>query len=219
MCQRPSRLLKRPAGFARCGVVLAALACMMPLGADEEASARSPREVVERLHSALVEAASAEAALPLAARYARLYPVVTATHDLDYIAELTIRRQWRELDDAARARFAAAFARSSVMTYASRFEAVDGETFRIAGTPDTAGSRVQVETEIVRPEGENIPLDYTLESRGGTWRIVNIFADGVSDLALRRAEYQRILADGSIDDLIAHIEAQTAALEEAEPEE
>jgi phospholipid transport system substrate-binding protein len=72
---------------------------------------------------------------------------------------------------------------------------------------------VQVDAEIVRGEERNIPLQYTLEDRGAGWRIVNIFADGVSDLALRRAEYQRILADGTLDDLLAHIESQTTALE------
>lgn len=180
------------------------------LAAAEEAVASGPRAVVESLHAALVEVADAE--LPLEARYERLYPVVTATHDLEYIAELSIRRQWRDLDNAERTRFAAAFTRLSVMTYASRFEVVGEETFRIEGTSDAAASRAQVEAEIVRPEAENIPLDYTLENRDGAWRIVNIFADGVSDLALRRAEYTRILADGAIDDLIAHIEGQTAAL-------
>jgi hypothetical protein len=38
-------------------------------------------------------------------------------------------------------------------------------------------------------------------------------ADGVSDLALKRAEYSRILADGTIDDLIEHLERQIADLQ------
>jgi phospholipid transport system substrate-binding protein len=53
-----------------------------------------------------------------------------------------------------------------------------------------------------------------LEQKDGAWRIINIIADGVSDLALKRAEYQRILASGSIEDLIKELEAQTARLEQ-----
>jgi phospholipid transport system substrate-binding protein len=181
--------------------------------AEDEFAAADPRAVVSALHAALVETASSVPTLALEARYERLLPVVSATHDLDYIAELTIRRQWRDLGAAERERFAGAFARLSVMTYASRFDAVDSDTFRILSVSDGSAPRVQVDAEIVRGEAPNIPLQYTLEDRGAGWRIVNIFADGVSDLALRRAEYQRILADGTLDDLIAHIDSQTTALE------
>ena len=52
-------------------------------------------------------------------------------------------------------------------------------------------------------------LDYTLHDRRGAWQIVNILADGVSDLALKRAEYRRFLTDGTIDDLIAQLVEQT----------
>ena len=44
------------------------------------------------------------------------------------------------------------------------------------------------------------------------WRIINIVADGVSDLALKRAEYQRVFASGGIDGLVAELEQQTRAL-------
>jgi phospholipid transport system substrate-binding protein len=177
------------------------------------ARADDPRSVVSSLHAALVETATAVPPLTLEARYERLVPVVAATHDLEYIAELTIRRQWQGFDADERERFTAAFTRLSAMTYASRFDAVDNDTFRILNVSDTSAPRVQVDAEIVRGEERNIPLQYTLEDRGAGWRIVNIFADGVSDLALRRAEYQRILADGTLDDLLAHIESQTTALE------
>ena len=44
------------------------------------------------------------------------------------------------------------------------------------------------------------------------WRIINIVADGVSDLALKRAEYQRVLAHGTLDSLIKELETQTERL-------
>ena len=39
-------------------------------------------------------------------------------------------------------------------------------------------------------------------------------ADGVSDLALKRAEYQRVFASGGIAGLVAELEAQTQRLSE-----
>jgi phospholipid transport system substrate-binding protein len=52
-----------------------------------------------------------------------------------------------------------------------------------------------------------------LQQDGDDWRIINIVADGVSDLALKRAEYQRLFASGGIEGLIAEIERQTDRLE------
>ncbi len=55
-------------------------------------------------------------------------------------------------------------------------------------------------------------FEYLLQQGSGGWRIVNIVADGVSDLALKRAEYQRVLASGTLDTLIKELESQTERL-------
>ena len=81
------------------------------------------------------------------------------------------------------------------------------------GSDALSPERAEVRTEIARADGTEVPLEYTLQQQeGGGWKIINIIADGVSDLALKRAEYQRVLASGSIEDLIRHIDAQTAQL-------
>jgi phospholipid transport system substrate-binding protein len=57
-----------------------------------------------------------------------------------------------------------------------------------------------------------VPLVYLLQEDAQGWRTVNIVADGVSDLALKRAEYQRLFASGGIEGLIAELEQQTERL-------
>ena len=52
---------------------------------------------------------------------------------------------------------------------------------------------------IVRPDAADVPLEYLLEQRPDGWKIINIIADGVSDLALKRAEYQRVLGGGTLE--------------------
>lgn len=176
-------------------------------------SAEAAVAVVRSLHAALVSAAGDAAAVTPEQRYRLLEPTILATHDLPYIAELTIRRQWRNLDAADRHRFVAAFTRLSVMTYATRFAEVRPDAFEIRGTEPAGDGRLEVRAAIVRPGEEDISLDYVLHERDGEWRIVNILADGVSDLALKRAQYQRIFSDGgTIDDVIALIEAETNRL-------
>jgi phospholipid transport system substrate-binding protein len=125
---------------------------------------------------------------------------------------VTIRRQWDTLTADEQQRFLAAFERLSVMTYANRFANVSADAFELLDSEDAGSGRVLVHSTIVRESGD-ISLDYLLHNSDGSWRIINILADQVSDLALKRAEYQRILSAGSIEDLIGEIEAQTKRLE------
>ncbi|MBN1237333.1 MAG: ABC transporter substrate-binding protein [Gammaproteobacteria bacterium] len=171
--------------------------------------AESPEQVVEALHGALVDAAAELGDADLDARYAELEPVVEATHDLPYIAQLSIRREWRELSDEQRQRFLQAFERLSVTTYASRFRNLDAGMFSIDASEPLGDGRSRVLATLTTGDGEEIPFEYLLHDTGDGWKIVNILADNVSDLALKRAEYRRLLQDGSIDDLIAELERQT----------
>ena len=90
---------------------------------------------------------------------------------------------------------------------------VAADAFRAleAGEPDASG-RVQVATAIKRDGQADVSLEYLLQQDQQSWRIINIIADGVSDLALKRAEYQRVFASGGIDGLIAELEQQTQRL-------
>jgi phospholipid transport system substrate-binding protein len=173
--------------------------------------------VVDRLHDALI-AAAAETSADTSQRYEMLYPVITATHDLPAIAQLTVRRYWRDWTDAERAAFVAAFEELSVMTYASRFASVGADSFEIVGS-HVDGNRIEVNALIKRDSADDVTMDYLLRSSGSSpdgqgqdWRIVNILAEGVSDLALKIDEYGSVLETGSATDLVAYIEEQAAAL-------
>jgi phospholipid transport system substrate-binding protein len=173
------------------------------------------RQTIDRFHRSLVELAGV-GYRDLAARVAALGPVVRATHDLPYIARFTLRRQWDDLADPQRRVFLEAFQRLSVTTYATRFDAVTNDTFVILKAGPAGRGRIQVEAAINRLNGEPIPLTYLLHSSDEGWCIINIIADGVSDLALKRAEYQRVYGARGIDGLLDHLAQLTAALERGE---
>jgi len=174
----------------------------------------SSLETITTLQAALIDTARRLGKAAVAERYRALEVAIVKTHNLPYIAEFALRRQWPTLTDAERQRFVAAFQRLSVMTYAARFGNVAPDAFRPleAGMPDANG-RVQVKTAIKREGQADVSLEYLLQQDGDDWKIINIVADGVSDLALKRAEYQRVFASGGIEGLIAELERQTDRLE------
>ncbi len=181
--------------------------------AEMQAVLETPESTIDSLHQGLVAVAQDTALGNVAQRFEALLPLVRATHDFSYIAQLTVRRQWPEFTEDQRADFIAAFERLSVMTYAARFASVTSETFELLSAGEENPERRQVFTLIHPADGESVSLDYMLQSTGEGWRIINIVAGGVSDLALKRSEYRRILGSGSVDGLIRHIEEQAASLE------
>jgi phospholipid transport system substrate-binding protein len=194
------------------GCALAGLA-VAHHGQGAEIAVDTPEATIATLQQGLIGAASATNAT-LEQRYRALEPVIVATHDLPYIAEFALRRQWSSLTEADRQRFVAAFQRLSVTTYAARFQAVGADTFRaIEAQPADSSGRAQVATAVKRANQADVSLEYLLQQDEQGWRIINVVADGVSDLALKRAEYQRIFTSGGIDGLVAELEQQTQRLE------
>jgi len=207
--------IERSRGAAALAALAVALLVLSENGsaAEPAVATDTPAATVDSLHRGLVALSHERPSADLAERYRVLEPLIEATHDLPYIAQFALRRQWPSLTEADRARFVAAFTRLSVQTYASRFKNVTAATFKNDGASAADSGRAQVQTAIVRPGEADIPLEYLLQQEDGAWRIINIIADGVSDLALKRAEYQRVLASGTIDDLIKHVDEQTLRLE------
>jgi phospholipid transport system substrate-binding protein len=173
----------------------------------------SPAATISTLQTGLVEVASKSSSTTVDERYRALEPLIVATHNLPYIAEFALRRQWPSLSEPDRQRFIAAFQRLSVMTYAARFGNVAGDAFRAleVGEPDANG-RVQVITGIARASQPDVSFEYLLQKDETGWRIINVVADGVSDLALKRAEYQRVFSAGGLEGLLIELEAQTERL-------
>ncbi len=172
----------------------------------------TPMACIEALHDGLIGLSLEQSPGGLAQRFQRLEPLIVATHDLPFIAEFTVRRHWARFDDEEREAFLQSFQRLSVMSYASRFVALSEDTFRIQESRVLGSGRVQVIASITRAEPPDIPIEYILQENDAGWRIINVVADGVSDLALKRAEYQRVLGEGSVADLLEVLEQQIAAL-------
>jgi len=205
----------RTVAFARRFVVtLAALGALVAARGAEPVT-NAPAATIATLQEGLVVAAADRSKATVGQRYRAIEPLIVATHNLPYIAEFALRRQWPSLSETDQQRFVAAFQRLSVMTYAARFGNVARDSFRPikAGMPDANG-RVQVTTGIARASQPDVSFEYLLQQDESGWRIVNIVADGVSDLALKRAEYQRLYTSGGLDGLLAELDEQTKRLEE-----
>jgi phospholipid transport system substrate-binding protein len=202
--------------FPRSLCVALALCAGVPVNSigqtDELVLRPEPVAVVAQLHSGLISTSDAFADAPIEERYAALEPLIIATHDLPYIARFAMRRYWADLADQQRSEFLDAFTRLSIATYARRFQGLREDSFSIAGQTDTPRGHAEINGTLLPDEGEPLELTYVLHRSGQDWRIINIVVDGVSDLALKRAEYQREFSDTGFSGLMDYLSAQISEL-------
>ena len=169
--------------------------------------------VVEKLHTTLLEIMKNAGKLGFKGRYDIIAPVVDASFDTSLIAQVVLSRYWKELDTEQQGRFVTLFNRLSASTYASRFDSFSGESFKTLGVEKMKKERLLVKTELTRTNDTPVKLEYLLQQNAGKWYIISVIADGVNDLALKRAEYATIINDKGFDSLVGEIEKKVKELE------
>lgn len=138
-------------------------------------------------------------------RYNKLEKAIFKSHDLTRIARIVVGKEWKKLSDKQKQQLIEVFSRLSISVYAFNFKDFSGESFAYISEDKTARGGIIVHTVFDLPEDKNVKFDYMLIKKGDNWRIVNIIANGVSDLALKRSEYTSVLKRQGFDALIAKI--------------
>lgn len=168
----------------------------------EAHDAREPEQVVGYLHESLIKAMREGEKLGYRGRFDLLTPVVDQTHDLDFITRTTLGANWTQLDAEQQRAFSDTFRKLSIGTYAGWFKGYGGERFEFLERQSMPRDQVMVRSKLVQPDGEIVRFDYILRQGKDGWRIINILANGVSDLALKRVEYRAILQRDGFPTLI-----------------
>lgn len=190
---------------------LLALCAALPIAADDAAALA----VVERLHGALSDIMQNAKALGFAGRRERITPVIEQSFDLPFITRFALGRYWADLSVEQREKIIDVFSRWTIAHYAARFNGYSGERFETIGSEPGRNGRELVRTvlDVNKTPEDNVTLDYLLQETGGKWRIVNVIANGVSDLSLKRADYGAVLKAEGLEGLIERLNGQIGDLE------
>jgi phospholipid transport system substrate-binding protein len=165
----------------------------------------SARQVVEEFQNELLAVMKDGKALGFKGRYEKLDVAVRKSHDLPKIARIVVGKQWEELTAEQQARLEKVFSQLSISAYAHNFKDFSGETFTFISEEETGRGGVVMHTNLHIPGEKDVKFDYMMKKKDDGWRIINIIADGVSDLALKRSEYTSVLSKDGFDTLIAKI--------------
>ena len=173
----------------------------------------SPTAVIERLHQSLIETMKDAQKLGIGGRYNQLQPILEKSFDFERMIAIAAGSYWTSADEAQRRRLLDAFTELSITTYAARFNAFSGESFDMLGQRQGPRDTTLVDTRLNRTDGPPVPITYVMAERDGEWRIVDVLLDkSISELAVRRSEYNQVLRTSGTEGLSETLDEKTAQL-------
>ena len=179
------------------------------------ADSMGPQQVIEQTASALLSVMKDAKILGFDGRFQRLSPIIQSVFNFPLMAQITAGGYWTRATEDQRNRFVQAFGRMTVATLAARFNGYSGEKFDILGTEEQSPNTALVKTEVVQGDGEKIPVNYLLRNSGGEWKVADVYANGsISELAVRTADFTRVLSTGGVDALADALDKKTASIAE-----
>lgn len=182
----------------------------MPTAMAAQKTVDAPAAVILHFHAVLLSVMQRANKLGYKGRYAKLEPEIRKAYDLPMVARLTLGKAWSKLNSKQRAQFVGIFSRLVIATYAHNFDGYSGEKFNNVSQQRLDPDQVVINTLLSRRNGDNVQLDYVLRQSHGKWKIINVVADGASDLALKRADFTAVLRHLGFPVLLKKLEGKIA---------
>ena len=126
------------------------------------------------------------------------------------MTQLAMGRNWAKVSPEQQAALAREFQTLLVRTYSGalanfRNNVIDVRPLRMQPTE----TDVTVKTVINQPNGQGIPIDYSLEKGAdGTWKAYDIVVAGVSLVTNYRDEFNAVIRDQGVDALIKQLQSK-----------
>ena len=194
-------------------VTLLCAVFLVPAGGGARAAVSDPAAIqVQTLNSSLLKSMQAGPALTAAERYKQLGPVIEQVFALPLVTRLSVGPDWATFSPEQQQALIGAFTRFTVANYVHNFHEYDGQKFAIDDNVSTRGEEKIVRTRVIPAHDVPVNLLYRMHEVGGVWKIIDVYSNGVSELALRRSDFATALASGGAPTLIAHLNKSSDAL-------
>jgi phospholipid transport system substrate-binding protein len=181
------------------------LAQVFPAAADA-----GPEEFVRTLGNEALEVIRAN--MPPAQKQAFFHQLLQQDFDVPGIARFVLGPYWRAASEPERQEFRTLFEDYIVRVYSERFAQYRGESLRVTGgRSDPEGALVT--SEIIRPGGAPIKVDWRMTTGDGLYKISDVLIDGVSMGASERAEFASVIqrSGGQVQGLLTMMREKAVA--------
>jgi len=174
-------------------------------------AAADPAAVINNLGNRALEVLGKNATP--AQRVARFHDLFREDFDVPGIARFVLGRYWKTATPEEQQEFVKLFEDYIALVYSNQLAAYSGETLKVTGSRTSAEEAI-VASEITRSTGSSpVKVDWHLTDRSGTYKISDVWVDGISMAVTQRSEFASVIqrSGGQVAGLIAQLREKTAA--------
>jgi phospholipid transport system substrate-binding protein len=121
-------------------------------------------------------------------REKRFRGLLESHFDMPGINQFVLGRYWKIATDSQKTDFQKLFESLLVQSYAKTFTQYAGEKFQVTNTRGNEDGSFLVNSQITRPNGDIIRLDWRVADQSGTMRITDLLVEGVSLRTTHRSD-------------------------------
>ena len=131
----------------------------------------------------------------------RARQLVYARFDFSEMTKRSLGAHWKSLDQGEQREFVAAFTHRLLVSYGRTVRSTGNETIQFTREIQE-GKQASVETRVIGGRGDELPIDYRLHDVNGQWMVYDVSIDHVSMVNNYRAQFDRLIARSSVQDLL-----------------
>lgn len=165
------------------------------------------KSAIERV-SEVLQDVSAQAGANKDEAVKSIREIILPSFDFAEMAKRSLGTQWKELD-GRQSEFVGAFSEYVENSYMSTLVSYRGEKvvyLRERVNKDFA----QVDTHVLASKGDPLAVNYRLHRVQGDWKVYDVVVDNISLVSNFHAQFKRILATASLDDLLKKLREKSA---------
>jgi hopanoid biosynthesis associated membrane protein HpnM len=161
--------------------------------------------IVDHLHDKLLYIMQNSDSIGYEDRVNEITEVISNNFNIPLISQVVLGRHWTKLNIPEQTDFVLLYTKLVATTYASRFNAFDGENFLYVATQELNRGRKLVKTELHIPSDEIVTLEYLMAEDENNWKIISVIANGANDISIKRGEYADVIKLKGYDALLVEI--------------
>ena len=137
----------------------------------------------------------------------RARKLVLARFDFGEMTKRSLGQHWKSLNRGEQKQFVDALTQWQLISYGRIVRSSRGDEVQFNRELQD-GKDVSVETKVIRRYSEDLPIDYWLHNVNGQWKVYNMVIDHVDIVKNVRAQFDRVIAKSSLQDLLQKMKDQ-----------
>ena len=132
----------------------------------------------------------------------KLKEVLYQRFDFTEMAQRSLGSEWRRRRPEEQKEFVKLFTDLLERAYLDKIESYSGENFQYLKEREDDNNYAQVDTKIVDNKGQEFSISYRLYNMKGDWKVYDVVIENVSIVNNYRAQFNRVLASSSYEELV-----------------